>query len=288
MDPGALRDALTVAVGFVSGAQAAAFGVGGATVSTPAVRALGVSATLAVGSTLPAILPSAVAGTIRFARRGLIDQAVVRAVAPAGAVGAVGGSFLSKVVPGDGHVLMIVTAALVGLSAARMIRARPAASDAARSPRTDEIRSPAPILESRKPTGTDSPAPTHPDRSPRPVVMAVIGLAGGGLSGLLGVGGGVILVPALVELGRLALKRAIATSLFCVGVFALVGTISHVFVGDIDWRVALALCVGVVPGARLGAAFTVRAADARLRVAVGAFLSVVAVVYAAGEIVALT
>jgi len=48
--------------------MSAAFGVGGATISTPAIRALGASAFVAVGTTLPSILPSAAAGTLRYMR----------------------------------------------------------------------------------------------------------------------------------------------------------------------------------------------------------------------------
>jgi uncharacterized membrane protein YfcA len=72
-----------------------------------------------------------------------------------------------------------------------------------------------------------------------------------------------------------------------VGIFAVPGTITHALLGNIDWRFALLLTVGIIPGARLGAALTVRADDRRLQVVVGAFLGATAVVYAAGEIVAL-
>jgi uncharacterized protein len=96
-----------------------------------------------------------------------------------------------------------------------------------------------------------------------------------------------VMVPGFTQIAGLTLKRAIATSLACVGIFAVPGTITHALLGNIDWRFALLLTVGIVPGARLGAALTVRADDRRLQVVVGAFLSVTAIVYAAGEIAAL-
>jgi uncharacterized protein len=65
------------------------------------------------------------------------------------------------------------------------------------------------------------------------------------------------------------------------------GTIAHALLGNIDWRFALLLTVGMIPGARLGAALTIRAEDRRLRLVVGAFLGATAVAYAAGEIAAL-
>ena len=122
MDPSLLRDVLTLAAGMVTGILSAAFGVGGAVISTPAIRALGAPAALAVGTTLPSILPSAVTGTLRYARAGLIEWRVVRWTAPVGVAAAVGGSLLSKVVPGEGHWLMVLTAALLGFTAIRMAR----------------------------------------------------------------------------------------------------------------------------------------------------------------------
>ncbi|MEA3020819.1 MAG: uncharacterized protein QOI47_2343, partial [Actinomycetota bacterium] len=105
--------------------------------------------------------------------------------------------------------------------------------------------------------------------------------------GLLGIGGGVVMVPAFHSIAGMKVKTAIATSLVCVAGFAIPGTITHAIQHDIDWRVAAALTLFVIPGARVGAALTVRADDVRLRLTVAAFLGVVSVIYAAGEIAAL-
>jgi uncharacterized membrane protein YfcA len=121
----------------------------------------------------------------------------------------------------------------------------------------------------------------------RLVTTGGIGAAAGLLSGLLGIGGGVLMVPGFQGLLGVSIKRAIATSLVCVGCFAVPGTITHTLNGSIDWRFAFWLAVGVVPGAALGAVLAIRADDRRLRVAFGSFLIVVAVVYGAGEVVAL-
>jgi uncharacterized membrane protein YfcA len=113
------------------------------------------------------------------------------------------------------------------------------------------------------------------------------GVLAGGLSGLLGIGGGVVMVPVFTHWTGLPLKKAIASSLICVGLFAIPGTITHAIEGDINWRFALLLCVGVIPGARIGAAFSLRTSEYRLRVIVGVFLSVLAVIYGVGEVLAL-
>src|SRR5438552_6689699 len=105
MHAGLLRDVLTLVLGLLTGIMSAAFGVGGATISTPGIRALGASAFVAVGTTLPAILPSAVSGALRYVRKQLIDWHVVWLTAPIGMAAAVLGSLTSHVVPGNGHWL---------------------------------------------------------------------------------------------------------------------------------------------------------------------------------------
>ena len=264
-----MRDVLTVAAGVITGVLSAAFGVGGAVISTPAIRALGATAAVAVGTTLPSILPSAVSGTLRYGREGLIDWRVIRWTAPAGVVAAVGGSLLSEVVPGEGHWLMVLTAALLGFTAVRM--ARQADEPPLRDAETDEI------MAGERQDGRNDTAP----------VLVGVGVLAGLMSGLLGIGGGIVMVPGFTEVARIPLKTAIATSLACVGVFAIPGTITHTVLDNIDWRFATLLAVGVVPGARLGAVASIRASNRRLRLAVAGFLGVISVFYAVGEVISL-
>ena len=130
-----------------------------------------------------------------------------------------------------------------------------------------------------------APAQTGPELS---TVHAVgIGIASGILSGLLGVGGGIVMVPGFHEVLKLPTKVAIGTSLACVGLLAIPGTITHALLHDIDWRFAAFLAVGVIPGARLGASLAIRSTDRRLRLAVALFLAVISVVYGIGELIAL-
>jgi uncharacterized membrane protein YfcA len=87
---------------------------------------------------------------------------------------------------------------------------------------------------------------------------------------------------------RLEAWRLTVTGMACVGVLAIPSMITHALLGHINWLYALPLCVGVVPGARLGAHLTIRSSDQTLRVLVGIVLGLIAIVYAAGEILALT
>ncbi|MBV8385362.1 MAG: sulfite exporter TauE/SafE family protein, partial [Acidimicrobiia bacterium] len=107
------------------------------------------------------------------------------------------------------------------------------------------------------------------------------------LSGLLGIGGGILMVPGFNQIMGLRLKETIATSLVCVGIFAVPGMITHAALGDIDWRFAILLALGVIPGARIGAALAIRADRQNLRMAVALFLGVISVIYLVGEVNAL-
>jgi uncharacterized membrane protein YfcA len=246
----------TMLVGVVTGILSGMFGVGGAVVSTPAVRALGATPLEAVGSTLPSILPSSISGTLRYLRDGLVRTRIAFWTCVFGVPASVGGSLLSDVVPGGGHVLMLATAGLVGFTAYRTAFPRVVAEFAGEE-----------HVEMWR--------------------IALIGLGAGGLSGLLGVGGGILMVPAFSAWLGMPLKETVATSLACVGVFAIPGTITHALLGHINWAFAIPLCIGVIPGARIGANLTIAASDRTLRYAVGIVLAVIAAVYAVGEVLAL-
>jgi uncharacterized membrane protein YfcA len=264
----------TLLVGFVTGVLSGMFGIGGAVVSTPALRALGATPLEAVGSTLPSIFPSSITGTLRYQREGFVRWDVLRWTAAFGVFASVGGSLLSDVVPGGGHVLMLLTAALVAWTAYRT--ARPAFTRAPAVPAT------APAVTTSVPdVDTGPPARTEPWR------LALVGLGAGGLSGLLGVGGGILMVPVFSTWVRLPLKETIATSLAIVGILAVPGTITHALLGHIVWSYAIPLSIGVIPGARIGAHLTISASDRTVRLAVGVMLGALAIVYAVRELLAL-
>lgn len=274
MDVGLLRDVVTVVLGLATGVLSGLFGVGGGVLSQPGMRLLGLEPLVVIGTALPVIIPGAASGAVRYVREGLIRWPAVWATVPVGLVGAVIGGVLGERVPGDGHLLQLCTAGLLGVSSYRMGKGSNAPAP------------PAPLAETDAPEAPDhGPTPTQDDTSPGR--YAAIGAVSGVLSGLLGIGGGVIMVPAFVQLARMQVKTAIATSLVCVGAFAVPGTVTHALLEHVDWRVTAALVLGVVPGARLGAALTIRATDRRLRITVASFLGLTAVLYAAGELNAL-
>ena len=298
MEAGLLRDALTLLLGFATGVLSALFGIGGAIVSNPGLRALGADPLVAVGTTLPSILPGAISGTLRYRREGLIDWRLVTPAAAAGLLAVVGGSLLSHVVPGEGHLLLLLIAVLLAFTAWRTAVTAPAPADGpdhggsgggadggsgagveARTGRGDGRPGDVDNREHPNSGSATLPLPESSQAGRLRWRAAGIGVVAGLLSGLLGIGGGVIMVPAFTELLSMSLKSAIATSLVCVGIFAVPATITHAFLGDVDWRLAALLTIGVVPGARVGASLTIRTAERRLRLAVGVFLALVALVY---------
>ncbi len=88
------------------------------------------------------------------------------------------------------------------------------------------------------------------------VIAAIIGLAGGVASGLFGIGGGIVMVPAMVYFLGMNVKTAVGTSLAVIIPTAISGCYKHQQLGNIDWRMAAALVPLAIAGGYLGAALT--------------------------------
>lgn len=88
----------------------------------------------------------------------------------------------------------------------------------------------------------------------RPSILPLIlvGLAAGVLSGLFGIGGGTIIVPALVLWLGMDQRLAAGTSVAAILPTAIVGATSYGLLGNIDWIAAACLALGIVAGAQLG------------------------------------
>ena len=84
------------------------------------------------------------------------------------------------------------------------------------------------------------------------VRLALIGVVAGVLSGLFGVGGGVLIVPALVTVCRLDQRQAVATSLLAIGPLAVAGVFGYAVHGEVDPYLAAALALGTTTGAWVG------------------------------------
>lgn len=87
---------------------------------------------------------------------------------------------------------------------------------------------------------------------PRLLAYIGIGLVAGFLSGLFGVGGGVLIVPALVLLLQFDQKVASGTSLLAVVPIAIVGMLAYLTAGQVDWAIGIPLAIGMITGGILG------------------------------------
>lgn len=108
-------------------------------------------------------------------------------------------------------------------------------------------------------------------------VYVAIGLAAGMLSGLLGVGGGIILVPLLVGVVGLDQHRAHATSLAAILVIALTGAIRLGVAGEVDWVVGALVGLGAITGSTFGSRLMGRMSPRVLRAVFVLVLTVAAV-----------
>ena len=309
-----------LAVGFLAGILSGMFGVGGAVISTPGIRALGASPIEAVGSTIPAILPAAISGAHRYAKAGLVDWRIAWSCGVAGTILAIAGAKVSDVV--DARWLMVATAGLLmwsGVSSitkgiamttdhdvapaedreadegSRVLSA-PAADPA--SPErlvTAEASTAGSVARAAAPAagaGEHRVGPESDMSSARPVtaapsilVLAGVGALAGFVAGLLGIGGGVIMMPLFTNVLRLPVKAAVGSSLVAVAIFSVPAMISHAVLGHIDWAVALLLVAGTVPGARLGSTIAIGTTDRRMRLLLGGFFCLIAILYGGRELV---
>lgn len=122
--------------------------------------------------------------------------------------------------------------------------------------------------------------------------LALAGILVGVLSGLLGIGGGIVLVPLLIVAFAMAQKRAQATSLAAITLTALAGAITYAVAGNVILLPAIAIVVGGLVGAAVGAEIVHRLPEraltvifAALMVLIAARMALAPAVQGAGEIV---
>ena len=95
-------------------------------------------------------------------------------------------------------------------------------------------------------------------------MLVIVGVAVGLLSGMFGIGGGTVIVPALVWLG-LSQRNAAATSMLAIVPTAISGVISYATCGDVDWLAALLLFCGMFVGGQVGSWLLSRLPELALR-----------------------
>lgn len=112
---------------------------------------------------------------------------------------------------------------------------------------------------------------------------AAIGLVAGLASGYVGVGGGFIMVPLMLSIIGIPMRKASGTSLIAVMILAIPGVIEQAIIGNINYLAGIAVVVGSIPGAVLGARLVTKVPERALRILFGCFLIVAAVMLALNE-----
>lgn len=239
-----------ILLGLVIGTIGTLIGAGGGFILLPALAILSpqeATGTL-TATTLAVVAANATSGAIAYGRQRRVDLRSGTLFAIATMPGSVAGALLARSIPRgpfDVAFALVLFALAIVVVRARGEQGPPAPEGRAwgRVPR--EL--------------VDAQGTVHGYQVDLPLGMAisfVIGFA----SSLLGIGGGFILVPALIAGLGFPVHIATATSQFVLAVMAIVGTVTHILAGDLagSWSRVVSIGVGAVVGAQLGARLSTR------------------------------
>ncbi|HWP36692.1 MAG TPA: sulfite exporter TauE/SafE family protein [Gemmatimonadales bacterium] len=233
----AKSDALLMALGFAGAVVAGMVGVGGAIVMIPLLLyvppLLGQPALdihTVSGITMAQVAAAGLAGLLGHVHHRPLRGNLIPTLGGGMMAGSLTGAALSSLV--SGRALTAVFAALALAAAVLMLATR-------RGERwlADPVEDPANINPYLAVGGS-----------------TVVGL----LAGMIGAGGGFLLVPLMIYVLRVPLRSAISASLGIVVMSAVAGMVGKAATGQIEWLPAIALVVGALPGARLGASVSRR------------------------------
>ena len=243
--------ALGGAVGFLSGM----FGVGGGFLTTPLLIFYGIPPAIAVASAATQVTGSSVSGAFSYFRRGQVDLKMGAVLVAGGMLGSVVGSFLFSWLKSLGQVdvtIGIVYVLFLGLVGALMLRQSIAELKQSRA-------GGAPLRKVRRHHPLVAALPMRM-RFPRsgiyisPLAPFLVGAGVGVLTVIMGVGGGFIMVPAMLYLLGMAAGVVVGTSLFQIVFITAIATLLHATQSQtVDILLAILLLMGGVVGAQFGA-----------------------------------
>lgn len=259
--------------GVFVGVMSGLLGVGGGTIMVPIFRlAFGMSPLASTATSLFAIIPTSISGAVAHTRAKTCVPKLGLALGAGGAVMSPMGVWLASVSPG--WLVICVAAIVIGFSAFKMFKK---AVKCAPTPRAGRAGG----------NAQDASAKAVPDQ---PVLSrkqylqgACIGLIAGLASGYVGVGGGFIMVPLMLAVLDIPMSLASGTSLIAIMILAIPGVIEQGLLGNIEYLAGIAIVVGSIPGALVGARLVRVAPERQLRFIFGGFLLVAAVMLMLNE-----
>jgi uncharacterized membrane protein YfcA len=243
-----VRAILASPLGFLVGLSLGALGGGGSILAVPAlVYGAGQDPREATTTSLLLVMVASLVGLRAHVQAGRVRFGVGIAVGLAGIGGSLLGSAINRRL--DPDVLLLGFAILIAVAAWRMLTACPTCTA---------------VGEQRVLFGSGSASEGASTRTSPGVVLAVLALGTGigFLTGLFGVGGGFVVVPALTLVLKLSMPEAIGTSLVVIAINSAVGLSARVATTDIDWAVTIPFVIAAVAGVVTGGAVADRL-DAR-------------------------
>jgi hypothetical protein len=262
-------------VGLLSGM----FGVGGGFLTTPLLIVYGIPPTVAAASSASQVTGASVSGVFAHWRRGGVDAKMGGVLVAGGVVGSFAGAWIFRLLQDLGQidtVIAVVYVAMLGSVGGMMARESLGTIVAIR-----RGRPPRAAKRRHHPLVAALPFRTRFYASGlyiSPLAPALLGFGVGILTILLGIGGGFILVPAMIYLLGMATKAVVGTSLFQTLFVTAAATMIHATTTKaVDIVLAALLLVGSVTGAQVGARFATRFRPEYLRLALAVMVLLVGV-----------
>ncbi len=265
---------LGLAVGLLSGM----FGVGGGFLTTPLLIVYGIPPTVAAASAASQVTGASVSGVFAHFRRDGVDLHMAWVLIGGGVLGSAAGALLFRILQASGQidtVIALLYVVMLGSIGWLMLSESLGAIRSARTGVTIRAR-----RRRHHPMVAALPLRWRFYRSGlyiSPLAPLLLGFATGILTMLLGVGGGFILIPAMLYLLGMPAQVVVGTSLFQILFVSAAATMVHaVTTKAVDIVLAALLLLGSVVGAQLGARFAARARPEYLRLALGVMVLLVA------------
>src|SRR6476619_722346 len=259
--------AMGAAVGFVSGM----FGIGGGFLMTPLLIFVGIAPAVAVASVASHVAASSFSGAISYWRRRALDPALAAMLIAAGLIGTTAGVMLFTLLRRLGQLDLTIAVSyllLLGIVGTMMVTESVRAIMRSRGGRPAEIRRPGSHLWIH---GLPLKMRFKVSKIYVSVIpIWVIGFIIGFIGAIMGIGGGFLLVPALIYLIRVPTGVVIGTSMVLTLVTMAYATVIHAATNHlVDAVLALILMAGGVIGAQFGARTGARFSGEQLRLLLG-------------------
>lgn len=256
----ALLALVLIAVG--AGLLGSLVGVGGGIILVPILVLLfGVEIHLAIAASLVAVIANSCGAASTYVEEGLTDLRTGMFLETTTAVGGLAGAVVAVTyLASHDNILALAFVPVVLLSIALLLR-QPNTGTDDRAPQ-DWLARRLHLEGEYISRATGGPAQYHVSRGAVGLGLAAIS---GFFSGLLGIGGGNINVPAMNGAMNVPFRPAAATSTFMIGVTASAGALVFLFAGDLQLLLAAPIAVGSVAGSYAGSIFQDRATAGRLR-----------------------